>query len=316
MATLQDKLIRHQIYLEGLKAGQLLAFAPVLKDIEAEVKRSLNGLDFESMGEFTRAALIKFVNTLRNSLIHRYSKYTSSMLIFLRRFMRYEFEMSRTIFANDYEQRGKIMPTTKDDDELLALWWPRTKNAVLPANGIVLEKFVTALGTAAANLIAARVAQAAASHESVKDTLAAIVGTEGYSKRLTAQARAVLATAMQSVSAQSQAAFAAILGFDEYEWISVLDDRTSNICKSRSGKRFKYGSGPLPPAHPNCRSHIEPVVEGATIANPSFKDWVASQPTNVRKDMFGSRTVADKFEGAAVITTLDEFGNKTSLIIA
>lgn len=51
----------------------------------------------------------------------------------------------------------------------------------------------------------------------------------------------------------------------EVEWNSFLDDRTSLICRELNGKRVKLGElfkGEFdgPPAHPNCRSAVLPIV--------------------------------------------------------
>lgn len=47
---------------------------------------------------------------------------------------------------------------------------------------------------------------------------------------------------------------------EKYEWVSTLDSRTSTICRSRDGQKWEIGKGPLPPAHPNCRSTTSPVI--------------------------------------------------------
>ncbi len=42
-----------------------------------------------------------------------------------------------------------------------------------------------------------------------------------------------------------------------YEWISKLDDRTTDICNERDGNVYEFKLGnPTPPAHWNCRSQI------------------------------------------------------------
>ena len=51
----------------------------------------------------------------------------------------------------------------------------------------------------------------------------------------------------------------------EVEWNSFLDERTSSICRELNGKRVKLGElfkGEFdgPPAHPNCRSAVLPIV--------------------------------------------------------
>ena len=55
----------------------------------------------------------------------------------------------------------------------------------------------------------------------------------------------------------------------EVEWLATLDDKTSEVCQRLNGKRITleqaqkggFGNGIKgPPAHPNCRSVILPVV--------------------------------------------------------
>lgn len=48
---------------------------------------------------------------------------------------------------------------------------------------------------------------------------------------------------------------------DGYQWVATLDNRTTFICGSRDGKVYQYGTGPMPPAHWNCRSTTIPVVK-------------------------------------------------------
>lgn len=46
------------------------------------------------------------------------------------------------------------------------------------------------------------------------------------------------------------------IGLMGYRWVSILDDGTTQICRSLDGQVFAFGKGPLPPAHVNCRSSI------------------------------------------------------------
>jgi len=49
-------------------------------------------------------------------------------------------------------------------------------------------------------------------------------------------------------------------------WRSTLDSRTSSICQSLDGQAWKVNDPhPSPPAHPNCRSFLVPVVKGVSI---------------------------------------------------
>lgn len=65
------------------------------------------------------------------------------------------------------------------------------------------------------------------------------------------------------------------------QWHSTLDNRTSAICRARDGMLFPADSGPRPPAHPNCRSGVVPVLK-------SWKELgLKSPPTGTRASMNG-----------------------------
>jgi HK97 family phage portal protein len=64
----------------------------------------------------------------------------------------------------------------------------------------------------------------------------------------------------------------AILAYEEsgvvtgYEWDATLDNRTSQVCQGLNGQKIKAGQrfsngGVGPPAHPNCRSVLLPLVD-------------------------------------------------------
>jgi len=51
----------------------------------------------------------------------------------------------------------------------------------------------------------------------------------------------------------------------EYEFIAILDSRTSKICRKMDGKRFKVDECVIgvncPPLHINCRSSLKPILK-------------------------------------------------------
>ncbi len=305
MPTLTDKIIRHQVYLEGLKYGALSSANPILVGMERDIRASLVGIKSDGLGLLSKSALLKLMRSLRLSILRRYNTYSVSLLKFLEAFLAIDVGHMRSIFDDE------PTPEPEEDDKALAgIWWPRIRSSVLPANGIALEAFVKSLGPAAAIATVQTLQRAAANRDTLDATNEAITGLR---KRLEGQTRAVLATALQSVSAQSQAAFAKIVGIEQYEWVSILDSRTSEICRARSGQRYFYGNGPLPPAHPNCRSSIVPVVDGVAIPNPSFRQWFEGLPTEVSKDMF-TGPIGEKFEGTRALS-LSTYRGKTELIL-
>lgn len=99
-----------------------------------------------------------------------------------------------------------------------------------------------------------------------------------------------------SVNHVSNAAHKAFLDdnarvFDRYQWVSVLDARTTPVCRARSGTVYANAvnsSSPIPPAHPNCRSVIVPIVIGEEpIAENTYAKWLGDQPENVQREVLG-----------------------------
>jgi SPP1 gp7 family putative phage head morphogenesis protein len=93
---------------------------------------------------------------------------------------------------------------------------------------------------------------------------------------------------------------------ERYQWLSTLDRRTTQQCRSLDGRTFEPGKGPMPPIHPNCRSTTVAVLGkefdfldvGATRAsggpNPgyvdadeNFYDWLKTQPAEFQSTAIG-----------------------------
>ena len=100
--------------------------------------------------------------------------------------------------------------------------------------------------------------------------------------------------------------------FDGYEWVAVLDSRTSLICASRDGTVYPFSDdpekSPKPPAHFSCRSTITPVVkaqfeqrrekkvqriaEGAkgktkVRQTTTYQSWLKRQPASFQDEELG-----------------------------
>ena len=90
--------------------------------------------------------------------------------------------------------------------------------------------------------------------------------------------------------------------FDWYGWVSVLDSATSVICKARNRKRYRYGKGPLPPAHADCRSTIVPLITGGSQLQVNFISWLRNQPAALQNLLLGNG--ANKFRDGQIGTLL------------
>ncbi|WP_043346159.1 minor capsid protein [Methylobacterium sp. B1] len=91
-------------------------------------------------------------------------------------------------------------------------------------------------------------------------------------------------------------------------WVSVLDSRTTPVCRARDGKVYEPGQGPRPPAHWNCRSTTTPVtrsfrelgldldevdagtrasMDGQVPAGLTYGGWLAKQPAAFQDEVLG-----------------------------
>lgn len=82
-------------------------------------------------------------------------------------------------------------------------------------------------------------------------------------------------------------------GVKKYIWLSVLDSRTTAICRGRSNKIYTVGQGPLPPAHFRCRSVVKRYTSGMEIPQ-SYSQWLSKQPRSTIEDILG-KSKADLF---------------------
>lgn len=114
-----------------------------------------------------------------------------------------------------------------------------------------------------------------------------------------------------------------------YEWVSTLDGRTSPVCRGRDGQVYKVNSGPLPPAHYNCRSTTAPLfksdvkvdgkkfikldqggtrasIDGQVSADLNYNDWLKKQSKAFQVDVLGEDK-AKLFRDGGI--TMDKFVN-------
>ena len=110
-----------------------------------------------------------------------------------------------------------------------------------------------------------------------------------------------------------------------YRWVSTLDGRTSEVCRSLDGKQFDIGKGPIPPAHPNCRSTTVPVLkswrelgldidemapgqrasqDGPVSSTLTYYDWLKRQPASFVEEALGKTRAALFLKGGL---SADEF---------
>lgn len=224
--------------------------------------------------------------------------------------------------------------TTTSNDRL----WSNIINEPIPANGLLLGGMLKANQDWALLLVINLLRKGYANGWTKAEMLTAIVGIndddfstpEGQPasafSTISNAGEAVINTALQHVSSEQQAAIASVY-YQKYQWVSILDNRTTVICWNRNGTVYVYGKGPLPPAHWNCRSKAVPLVSDQVLHDipTDYFSWLADQSDDFVVDVLGGK-LAKQFRGGKLTSeslsiqtvsplTLDEFKAKIKYII-
>lgn len=314
---LYDIAVRQQVYVEGVKVQFAREFNFVLAELRLELNRILSRVKYKTLDGLTKAELNKLVLSLRESQSRIYSKYTQQLIKQLKDFMAVDLEMNRRAYSLAHAEMnmedGETPPKVPTDAQAIAYiessniiplfgiasvtgnndrLWSAVTNAPIPANGLYLLPFVKTFATSAQAGVENTIRKAWSNGWTLQETIAELTGedakqgTSSQLQRVGVQAGAVTATALQHVAAVVGAGAISTL-FGWYVWRSVMDSKTSEICTSRNRKRYRFGQGPIPPAHIRCRSHISPIVGNDDIAAETFYTWAVRQPANVQDDILG-----------------------------
>lgn len=315
---LYDIATRIQLYTEGVKVQYAREFNFVLMKLRDVLEKNLHRVKYKTLDGLTKAELNRLILSLRDSQSKIYSAYTSQIIEQLKAFMAADLEMNRRAWVTgfielDDEEDDDIISDedaiqflietpNKDSNPLFGLAavtggndriWSQITNTPIPANGLYLLPFIKTFTTSAQAGIENIIRKAWANRWTVDETLAELIGTEGVRQgtssqlsRVGVQASAVIHTATAHVAAVTSAAVVSTL-FGRYGWYSVIDGSTTEICRSRNRKVYRFGEGPIPPAHIRCRSHIAPIVGASDFADETFYTWLLRQPADVQDDILG-----------------------------
>lgn len=98
-------------------------------------------------------------------------------------------------------------------------------------------------------------------------------------------------------------------------WTSILDGRTSAVCRGRDGQIYPPAEGPRPPAHPNCRSTTVPLFKGEPDpVMPMYGEWLREQDREFIEEVLGKSKAALFLDGNLSLDRfIDSSGREYSL---
>lgn len=326
MAELFDVIIRHQVYLEGLKKGRNADFPKVLAQLDRALRTGLAHIDYADLGDLSKRKLNDLLVALRKSMRAVFDPWLKLLVEWLERYMQVEVEAFNAYFGGDVPFEP-LFAASKTEPMSDGLFW-------LP--------LLSGSATYAMSKIERLVVMGYANRQAPEEIIRSFLGTkgnnykDGIGRLIDNSSTAAVSTVMQHLSAQASMNVAKrVFGVNggvvggaggaggilagrtatgQYEWVSVLDDVTTKICRDRDGKRYYYGKGPVPPAHMRCRSSIVPVFEAVPTPDLRFDMWASRQSSDFINDAFDGKP-PKRYEGSAALS-LDEYAAKRSLILS
>lgn len=311
MATseaLIEQTTRHSVFLERLKSGEVKRFEPFLREMDQALRERLSRVDLTAFQRNRVETLVREVDSLLGEILGRYETDLKDSL------------MDTADYEAGFEQRSLNEILTGSYEAIIpAVEQVRSAVLTVPLSvrgadgGKLLEPFIRDWSRQEVVTISNRIRQGAFEGETTQDIIRAIRGTKArkYTDGLLAvtnrHAEAVTRTAVQHVaSVARQETWKAnedlVTG---YRWVSTLDSRTSQQCRSLDGRIFKTGNGPVPPIHVNCRSstvaelnqRFSWLKEDATRASKdgyvdaelSYYEWLKKQPVSFQSETLGSK---------------------------
>lgn len=355
-----DITTRLALFVENIKLGQRLEFDAVLNAVDEELRKLLAKVNYQTLDGLSKAELNKLLVTLRRSQLRIYSAYSEKLIEQLQQFMRLRLDVSAIAYASvkhQFENNGEPLEFDedsafeyiKDENQKAALiplfglaailpggkrsLWSSITNAPIPANGLYLLPFIKTFSNSAQAGVENAIRKAWANKTPVKDVLEELTGKaakQGNSTTLAKirnQAAAVIETAYAHVDQISGAAIVSAI-YARYIWISVIDGHTTQFCIDHDGKVYRYGAGPIPPAHYRCRSIVVPLASAfADFSPPTLYAWLKRQPLSVQAEFIGKDAAALLSSGqisskdfanliVGVPMKLNQFKSKIGLILS
>jgi len=280
---LLDRTVRHQVGLLRYSNATVQKAVTLLARVEADVLAQLRSLDPQS---YTFSRLETQLASVRQVQRQGYDQLAGLVSAEMDDLAAYE----ATFTAR---QAGQVLGATFDVPSRESII---TAVNSRPFQGRFLREWMRGLDEDAGRRIRDAVRMGFVEGEGTRSIMQRVRGTRaaGYNDGILAinrrSAERVIRTAVNHTASRARnEVFNSNDLVSGVQWTSVLDSRTSIVCAGRDGKVYPKGSGPRPPAHPNCRSQITAVLDGfPPPERVTYEQWLRRQPTEVQNDVLGT----------------------------
>lgn len=302
---LDEVAVRHQVFLERLKSGEVKKFDSFLRRIDKDIRRRLGDV---AVTDYSRARMERLLTSIEKDLAVINGEYQRQLFDDLDELAIYEAGFESRSLNSVLDDFETVIPAAT---QLSAAVRSRPLSVRGADGGKLLEPFIKDWSASETRRVTGAIRQGYYEGQTTAQILQAVRGTranqyrDGILATTSRNADAVVRTAVQHVAsvARQQTWEQNQDLVKQVRWVSTLDSRTSQQCRSLDGMLFDVGKGPRPPIHIRCRSttvaELDPefsfLREGATrasadgqvSADQSYYQWLKKQPASFQDAALG-----------------------------
>ena len=251
--SLISAFISHQVWLQRNASHEVKELEPFIQQMRDEVRKQVLQFGDDSRTKKNLEQLLRTLDNTLNGFADNWATRLSEDLLAL---AGYETDWTKKTLEDTV---GVDFSSPTVEQVWAAANWNPMSLGDKPAD---LNGLMKGWGDTEVNRLVTGVKMGFVQGKTTRQIVKEVVGPGGLADISQRNAATVIRTALNHVSTQAREQVYKKNDdiIEEYEWVSTLDSRTSTICRSRDGQKYDIGKGPLPPAHPNCRSTTAPVI--------------------------------------------------------
>ena len=303
---LYDKTIRRRIFIERLSTKQARELGVFLDQVRMDLEAKIRSYEGTNLNK--EIVLRRQLEALDEMIADNYGRLSKKVR-----------EQQRSLAKSEAIWNNEKLASLGLDVEVQAITGSHVYGAMRskPAHGLFVPKMVQALGPRAKARLEQALRISYVEGESLSATISRVKGITGQNRRglevLVRTANAHIATVAKQEHVKANKEY-----YDRYRWSSILDRRTTPICRSRDGREWKLSAdgeylGPTPPAHMMCRSEVVELL--ANVPSPetlTYGAWLGRQNAAAQNEILGPARGKLFREGKFTVQTFVD--NKGKLI--
>lgn len=296
--SLSDALIRRQHNIERAKAGKGQEYTSITSAVLIVLAQEVAKLPVSDFGLISKARLAKVVKRVLSEYDKVSQAHQQELTLWLQEFIALDAAFTTTAINR------AVKPEEEKERPSDSNLWTFFTSLIIGATGYSFHETMTSFRRQQRGAIKKYIQRAFTQNWSTTQLVSGFKGTarrkfkDGLAARLRRSANTIVDTIIQAGAAAARSRVFGVFGdiLIGYTWVSILDGKTSKICRSLSGRFFEPG-GPVPPIHYNCRSHIEPIFRSNALrragdnlvtAGETYYEWLSRQPKSFQDEVLGS----------------------------